>query len=133
MLRLNPGALGEHLTSQLACLTISHMCLLCLPNRKDSPFVSGAIEVGGNAWGAADVRRRWIASVWNWQPQTGDREVVEPRSNYKKSYLWWFRNIACGDPTGRNGIEKDRVRVDPGLDWGKGEKGWYDLVCVENL
>ena len=28
------------------------------------------------------------------------REIVKTRSDYKKSYLWWFRNIACGDSTG---------------------------------
>ena len=33
-------------------------------------------------------------------------EVVEVQSNYKKSYLWWFENIALGDSTGSNLIQK---------------------------
>ena len=32
-------------------------------------------------------------------------EVVEARSNSKKSYFWWFRNRACGDSIGSNFIE----------------------------
>ena len=43
------------------------------------------------------------------------REIVEGRSDYKKSYLWRFRNPACGDSTGSKLIEKDRVRLPPGL------------------
>ena len=43
------------------------------------------------------------------------REIVERRSDYKKSYLWRFRNPARGDSTGSNRIEKDRVRLPPGL------------------
>ena len=50
-------------------------------------------------------------------------EVVEVRSNYKKSYLWGFRNPACGDSTGSNVIEKDRVGVPTRLAWGKWEGG----------
>ena len=46
--------------------------------------------------------------------------VVEARSNYKKSYLWWFKNPACGDWTGSNGIEKNWVGLPPGLVWEKG-------------
>ena len=57
-------------------------------------------------------------------------EVVEGQSNYKKSYLWWFRILACGDSTGSDRIEKDQVGVTPGLVWGKGEEGWCDLLCV---
>ena len=47
-------------------------------------------------------------------------EVVEARSNDKKSYLWWFRNPACGDSTESNRIEKDWIGVRPGLVWGNG-------------
>ena len=59
------------------------------------------------------------------------REEVEPWSNYKKPYLRWFRNIACGYvSTGSTRIEKDQVRVPPGLVWGKGEEWmvWFN-VC----
>ena len=61
------------------------------------------------------------------------REVVETQSNYKKSYLWWFRYPACGDATGSNWIKKDKFCVSPGLVCGKGEKRWHDLVCIEHL
>ena len=61
-------------------------------------------------------------------------KAVEVRSNYKKSYLGWFGNPACGDWTGSNRIEKDRVRVPPEFVWGKrGEKWWCNFVCVERL
>ena len=49
-------------------------------------------------------------------------EIVETKSNYKKSYLWWFSILACGDSTGSDRIEKDRVGVPPGLVWRKGTK-----------
>ena len=52
------------------------------------------------------------------------REVVEARSNYI---------TAWGDPTGSNRIEKDRVRVPPGLVRRKKEKKQCGLVCVERL
>ena len=42
-------------------------------------------------------------------------EVVEARSNYKKFYLWWFKNLVCGDSSGSNQIEKEWVGVPPGL------------------
>ena len=60
------------------------------------------------------------------------REVLEAQSNYKQSYLRWFRNVAFGDSTGSNQIEKEHVCVPPGLVWGKGEE-WCDLMCVEHL
>ena len=41
-------------------------------------------------------------------------EVVKAQSNYKKPYLWWFRNLACGDSNGSNRFEIDRVGVLPG-------------------
>ena len=37
--------------------------------------------------------------------------------------MWWFRNVACGDSTGRNGTENGWFCMFPGLAWGKGEKG----------
>ena len=42
-------------------------------------------------------------------------EAVEALSNYKKSYLWPFRNPACGDWTRSNWTEKDWVHVPPGF------------------
>ena len=57
------------------------------------------------------------------------KEVVEVRSNYKKSYLWWFGNPACGDWAGSNQIEKDKVLYLLDLFQGMGKKGHCDLVC----
>ena len=57
-----------------------------------------------------------------------DREVVDARSNYKISYLWWFRNLACGNSTWSNLTKKDQLSMLPGLAW---EKEWCDLVYVE--
>ena len=51
------------------------------------------------------------------------KEVVETCSDYKKSYLWRFRNIACGGSTGSNRIKKDRVCVSRGLVWERGRRG----------
>ena len=48
------------------------------------------------------------------------RDASNARLNFRKSCLWWFRNHACGDLTGTNGIEKDMVHGPPGLVWGKG-------------
>ena len=48
-------------------------------------------------------------------------EVVQAGSDYKKSYLYWFGNIVCGDLTWSNWSEKDLVCVPPGLVWEKGE------------
>ena len=53
-------------------------------------------------------------------------EVLETRSNYKKCYLWWFRNPACCNLTGSNRIEKDRIGVPPKLSWG--EEGGGGIV-----
>ena len=59
------------------------------------------------------------------------RVVVEARSNYEKSYLWWFRNLACGYSIGCNRIEKDRICVPPGLVGGgrRGEGAVSFSVC----
>ena len=55
------------------------------------------------------------------------------QSNYKRSYLWLFKNPACGDLTESNRIEKDWICVTPGFVSGKREKGWCNLVHVERL
>ena len=55
------------------------------------------------------------------------RVVVEARSNYKKSYLWWFRNLARSDSTRCNRI--DRVRVSPGFFGGGEEEAVWFSVC----
>ena len=56
------------------------------------------------------------------------KEMVEVRSNYKKSYFWWFGNPTCGDTAERTQIGKDIVYM---LDLFKGmQKKWHcDLVC----
>ena len=62
------------------------------------------------------------------------KEVVEVWLNYNKSCFWWFGNLACGEPTGSNRIEKDQGRVSARLVWGKtGENGQCDLVRAECL
>ena len=61
-------------------------------------------------------------------------EVTEARSNYKKSYLCWFRNLAYSDTSGSDRIEKGLIGVSSVLVWGKrGEEGWRDLVSVKRL
>ena len=55
------------------------------------------------------------------------KEVVEVRSNYKKSYFWWFGNPTCGGSAGRNQIEKDIVYL-LNLFEGMGKKGHCNLV-----
>ena len=55
-------------------------------------------------------------AIWN----IVNRDVCNARLNFRKSYLWWFTNLACGDLIGTNGIEKDMVHGPPGLVWGKG-------------
>ena len=35
------------------------------------------------------------------------REVLEARSNCKRSYLWSLRKRTCGDLTGSDGVVKD--------------------------
>ena len=40
-------------------------------------------------------------------------EEVEARSNYKKSYLWGFRNSACGDWTSTAQKMKFSIRIYP--------------------
>ena len=57
------------------------------------------------------------------------KEVVEVRSNYKKSSFWWFGNPACGDSTGSNWFEKDKIVYLLDLFLRMGEKGQCDLVC----
>ena len=61
--------------------------------------------------------------------------VVEARSDYWKSYLWWRRNIACGDSAGGSRIGGGRVRVPPGLAWGWGVGGviWCVGVSLDDL
>lgn len=47
-----------------------------------------------------------------------------------------MRNVTCGDSSGSDRVEKDWVRVLPGLVWGKEKKSmvvWRDLVSVEGF
>ena len=46
-------------------------------------------------------------------------DVVQTRADFKRFYLWSFKNPACGDFIGSNGIVKDQVHVPHGLVWGK--------------
>ena len=53
-------------------------------------------------------------------------DVVEAALDFRRSYLWGFRNLAYGDLIGSNVIEKKPVPVPPGLVWGE----WLMLFCV---
>ena len=46
--------------------------------------------------------------------------LVEALSNYERSYLSQFRNHGCVDSIGSNMVEKENVRLPPGLVWVKG-------------
>ena len=74
--------------------------------------------------------RIWLEMLWMWgmgglqvhrirSRRLLYKEVVEVRSNYKKSYFWWFGNPTCGDSTGSKQIEKDQDRVSDRLALGK--------------
>ena len=39
------------------------------------------------------------------------KKVVEVQSNYKKSYFWWFGNLACGELTGSSRTGKNKGRA----------------------
>ena len=45
--------------------------------------------------------------------------VAEARSSFRRFYLWWFRNLACGDLIGNNWIQNEQVDVPLGLVWGE--------------
>ena len=55
--------------------------------------------------------------------------MVEALSNYKKSNFWWYGNLACGDVTGNNLIDKDLACVPPRPVWGKRGEGavWFSM------
>ena len=58
------------------------------------------------------------------------KKVVEALSNYKRSYFWWFGNLACGDLNESNRTEKDQGRVYLlGLFEGRGRMGCV-IQCV---
>ena len=61
-------------------------------------------------------------------------EVVEGRSNYKKSYLLWFRNPTSDYSTKSDQIEKNQVGVPAWILSGKGG-GWvmWFSVCKPPL
>ena len=61
------------------------------------------------------------------------REVVETLSSNKKSNFWSFGNPACGDSTGSNRTEKNRVVYLLLFFDGRGDKEQCDLVCVERV
>ena len=73
-------------------------------------------------WGVGELKVHGIRSR-----RLVSKEVVEARSNYKKSYVWWFGNPVYGDSTGSNLIEEDQGPVSTRLVWGKREEGalWY--------
>ena len=60
------------------------------------------------------------------------RDVAEARLNFRRSYLWWFRNLACGDLIGNNGIQNEPVDVPPGLVWGEGMV-WLSVCWLQWL
>ena len=49
-------------------------------------------------------------------------EVLQAQWEDKRSYLWYFKNLACGDLLERDGIKKYWIHVFPGLvlrKWGR--------------
>ena len=44
-----------------------------------------------------------------------DGDVVEAGLNLGRSYLWWFRNLACGNLIGTKGIENGLIHGSSGL------------------
>ena len=61
-------------------------------------------------------------------------KVVEAQSNYRKSYLYWFRNSVFVNSTWSSWIEKDWVVVPPGLVWenSKGGVVWLSVREVSS-
>ena len=96
------------------CLTDLRVCLLL---KVLSMWSAGELQVHGTCS---------CRLVYN--------EVVEVRSNYKKSYLWWFRNSTCGYSTRSKRIEKEQVGASPGIFCGEGRGGvvWFS-VCETPL
>ena len=77
------------------------------------PLIGGAVNVGvGGLQGYGIFNRRLLY-----------KDIIKSRLNFKKSVLWLVRNISCGDSTGTNQIEKDRVRVPPVMFWKVGRRG----------
>ena len=75
---------------------------------------------------------RWTGHPWNCtvdDPTLVYREIVDGRSDYKKSFCGDVGNVTCGDSTGSNWTEKDRIRDLLDLFGGRCKKGWCDLVC----
>ena len=77
------------------------------------PLIRGAVNVGVGGLQVYGIFNRRLLY----------KEIVKPRLNFKKSVLWLVRNISCGDSTGTNQIEKDRVRVPPVMFWKVGRRG----------
>ena len=61
-----------------------------------------------------------VGACYRTMCKIGFWNVNNARLIVRKSYLWWFTNLAGGDLVGTNGIEKDLVHGPPGLVWGKG-------------
>ena len=62
------------------------------------------------------------------------REVAEDRLNYKRTYLWWFRNPACGDSIlGLARLKKTSFVCLLGLFGERGSRSWCDLLCGASL
>ena len=62
------------------------------------------------------------------------REVAEDRLNYKRTYLWWFRNPAFGDSIlGLARLKKTGFMCLLRLFGERGRRSWCDLVCGASL
>ena len=57
------------------------------------------------------------------------KEVIEALLNYKKSYFWWFWNLACGDSTRSSRTDKDQAQAPPKSVWGKRGEGSVCKSC----
>ena len=59
------------------------------------------------------------------------RKVLEAPSNYKRSSLWWLRNLAFTNSNGTDGVEKDWICVFPGFYLRKWRRrGGGVVVCL---
>ena len=83
--------------------------------------------------GVVNVGCRWNGSPWNSWPQAGvKRSGWGSQTIAKKTYFWWYENLACGDATGSKWIEKVHACLHPRSIWRKRREGavWFGVCGV---